>query len=287
MDLADEGGDHMWTRAQLKERAKAALHRNYWKVVLVALLAGFLGTGGFSSGSSIGSSATDGIVSNRIDNAMDHALGWDSDDDYSYDDTDDWDEEDDTSSAADFAKGFADGFGAELASVLVFLLTFLIVMIAAVAIAFVVDAFLINPLDVGSKRFFFYNLNAPAEVRELMFGFDHAYMNIVKTMFFRELSIFLWSLLFIIPGIVKSYEYRMIPYLLAEYPDMPKEQAFETSKRMMNGQKWRTFVLDLSFLGWNILSALTLEILGIFYVRPYKNMTDAALYESLKYRQQN
>ena len=287
MALADEGGDHMWTRAQLKERAKAALHRNYWKVVLVALLAGFLGTGGFSSGSSIGSSATDGIVSDQIDNAMDHALGWDSDDDYSYDDTDDWDEEDDTSSVADFANGFADGFGAELASVLVFLLTFLIVMIAAVAIAFVVDAFLMNPLEVGSKRFFFYNLNAPAEVRELMFGFDHAYMNIVKTMFFRELYIVLWSLLFIIPGIVKSYEYRMIPYLLAEYPDMPKEQAFETSKRMMNGQKWRTFVLDLSFLGWNILSALTLGILGIFYVRPYKNMTDAALYESLKYRQQN
>lgn len=293
--MEDEGGDHMWTRAQLKQRAKAALHRNYWKVVLVALLAGFFGAGGFSAGSSIGSSASDQIVSDRVDHVIDAELGWDTDDDDyddtgDYDDADDWDEEDD-GSAADFAKGFADGFadgfGAELASVLVVLLTITVVMVVALAVAFVISAFLLNPLEVGSKRFFFYNLNAPAEVKELAFGFDHAYMNVVKTMFFRDLYTFLWSLLFIIPGIVKAFEYRMVPYLLAEYPDMPKEQAFETSKRMMDGQKWRTFVLDLSFLGWNILSALTLGILGVFYVHPYKNMTDAALYESLKYRQQN
>ena len=55
----------------------------------------------------------------------------------------------------------------------------------------------------------------------------------------------------------------------------------------MNGQKWKSFVLDLSFIGWNILSAITLGIVGVFYVDPYKNMTDAALYEALKYRQQN
>lgn len=284
----------MWTRAQLKERAKAAFHRNYWKVVLVALIVGFLGAGGFSAGRSIGSSASDGIVSDRVDQVMDQAFGWDTDDDWDDDsddwddDSDDWDDDDtDSSTISDFWSGFADGFGVGFASVLVILLTVFIVMAVAIVIAFAVNAFLINPLDVGGKRFFFYNLNAPAEIKELAFGFDHAYMNIVKTMFFRDLYTFLWSLLFIIPGIVKAYEYRMIPYLLAEYPDMPREQAFEASRRMMNGQKWKSFVLDLSFIGWNILSAITLGIVGVFYVDPYKNMTDAALYEALKYRQQN
>lgn len=288
----------MWTRAQLKERAKVAFHRNYWKVVLVALIVGFLGAGGFSAGRSIGSSASDGIVSDRVDQAMDQAFGWDTDDDWD-DDSDDWDDDsddwddDDTDSGtisdfwSGFADGFSDGFGVGFASVLVILLTVFIVMAVAIVIAFAVNAFLINPLNVGGKRFFFYNLNAPAEIKELAFGFDHAYMNIVKTMFFRDLYTFLWSLLFIIPGIVKAYEYRMIPYLLAEYPDMPREQAFEASRRMMNGQKWKSFVLDLSFIGWNILSAITLGIVGVFYVDPYKNMTDAALYEALKYRQQN
>lgn len=284
----------MWTRAQLKERAKAAFHRNYWKVVLVALIVGFLGAGGFSAGRSIGSSASDGIVSDWVD----QAFGWDTDEDWDDDsedwddDSDDWDDDDtDSGTISDFGSGFADGFsdgfGVGFASVLVILLTVFIVMAVAIVIAFAVNAFLINPLNVGGKRFFFYNLNAPAEIKELAFGFDHAYMNIVKTMFFRDLYTFLWSLLFIIPGIVKAYEYRMIPYLLAEYPDMPREQAFEASRRMMNGQKWKSFVLDLSFIGWNILSAITLGIVGVFYVDPYKNMTDAALYEALKYRQQN
>ena len=63
---------------------------------------------------------------------------------------------------------------------------------------------------------------------------------------------------------------------------MSKDEALKASSRMMHGQKWRTFVLDLSFIGWNLLSLLTLGMLGIFYVSPYKRSTDAALYETLK-----
>lgn len=77
-----------------------------------------------------------------------------------------------------------------------------------------------------------------------------------------------------------------MPYLLAENPSMPKEQAFALSKQMMDGQKWKAFVLDLSFIGWEILSGFTAGILGIFYVTPYRNMTHAALYESLCYQRQ-
>ena len=154
------------------------------------------------------------------------------------------------------------------------------------AMVLVLQAFIFNPLDVGAKRFFFKNLNEKANVKEIAFAYDNNYMNVVKTLFFRDLYTFLWSLLFIIPGIVKSYEYRMMPYLLAENPAMPKEQAFAISKQMMDGQKWETFVLDLSFFGWQLLSAFTMGILSIFYVTPYINMTNAALYESLCYQRQ-
>ena len=80
--------------------------------------------------------------------------------------------------------------------------------------------------------------------------------NTIFTMFMKGLFQFLWSLLLVIPGIIKAYEYRMIPYILSENPEISRQRAFEISKRMMMGNKWNTFVLDLSFLGWEILSAL-------------------------------
>ena len=65
-----------------------------------------------------------------------------------------------------------------------------------------------------------------------------------------KLYTFLWSLLLLIPGIVKAYEYRMVPYLLADYPELSTEEAFRISREMMNGEKMNTFILDLSFIGW-------------------------------------
>ena len=101
-------------------------------------------------------------------------------------------------------------------------------------------------------------------------------------MFFRDLYTILWTLLFIIPGIVKAYEYRMIPYILSEDPNMDKNEVFAMSKQMMTGNKWKAFVLDLSFILWDILGACTCGILHIFYIEPYKRLTDAGLYQALK-----
>ena len=101
-------------------------------------------------------------------------------------------------------------------------------------------------------------------------------------MFFYSLYITLWTLLFIIPGIIKGYEYRMIPYILAENPTISTKEAFALSKQMMDGEKLNAWILDLSFIGWNILSAFTCCILAIFYVAPYQNLTNAQLYSVLK-----
>lgn len=286
-----EGGWDMWTRAQVKQRGKFGFKANYWKSVLVAVIISCIAAGGFSFGGAGGSSVTDNFISDQVSKAEDHIMGWDdadSDDDW---DDNDWDD--------DFMSGFQQGYNsvdgtsdadfdvirAGIAALIGFILVFLVIFVVAFAIAFAISAFLLNPLELGCKRFFLRNLNMKAEVKEVCFSFDHSYMNIVKTLFFRDLYTFLWSLLFIIPGIVKAYEYQMIPFLLAEQPDMPKEQAFAISRQMMKGQKWKAFVLDLSFLGWSILSMFTLGILGLFYVNPYKYSTKAALYETLRYGQ--
>ena len=275
----------MWSRKELKQKGKKAFNRNYWKTVLVAVVLSLIvGTGSF--GSSFASGFSDGF-SDGVSDATD-TMSEIEDYDEDYEDYDDYDDYDyDYDDQADYSgMDIDEEFGVpgpEIVAIVIFVIVFIIIFVIAMAIAIVLDAFVINPLEIGIRRFGLANLNAKAEVKEIGFGYDHNYKNGVKTMFFRDLYTFLWSLLFIIPGIVKSYEYRMIPYLLADHPDMTSEQAFAESKRMMTGQKWNAFVLDLSFIGWDILSILTLGILSIFYVEPYKFMTKAALYEKLAY----
>jgi uncharacterized membrane protein len=136
---------------------------------------------------------------------------------------------------------------------------------------------------MGCRRFFLLNLNQPASVNSIGYAFDHGYINTVKTLFIRDLKVIGWGLLFVIPGIVKSYEYQMIPYLLAEDPTMSTRDAFAKSREMMTGNKWKSFVLDLSFIGWELLSVITLGLVGVFYANPYMQQTNAALYETLRY----
>ena len=267
----------MWSRSQLKGRAKVTFKQNYWKCVLISLLLALLAGGsGFASGnagSSIGSNH------NKSDRYRNYEV-------YNYDDSDD------SSALEDFGEGFEAGLK-ESESVLsnpagamalaIGFGIFIIVFLAIFVVVILADVFIINPLEVGCRRFFVRNLNEPAQVGNVGYAFDNNYKNVAKTMFFRDLFTVLWTLLLVIPGIVKAYEYMMIPYLLADNPQMTKEEAFAESKRMMKGQKWKAFVLDLSFIGWYLLSALTLGILAVFYVSPYVNATHAALYEVLRY----
>lgn len=275
-----EGGISMWTRAELKSKAKFSFKRNYWKSVLISLILALL-VGGGSSGSSISSAVSNNLIGSSDSSVTDDYFNDDSslyDGNDFYDDTYDGNVEDDI----DDLNSMADNTAGMMA-IGIFLIVFIMMFVVLMAVVILLDVFIFNPLEVGCKKYYLRNLNEPAQVGNIGYAFDNNYKNITKTMFFRDLFTVLWTLLFIIPGIVKSYEYQMIPYLLADNPQMTKEQAFEESKRMMQGQKWKAFVLDLSFIGWNILSALTLGILGIFYVQPYMDATHAALYEALRY----
>ncbi len=159
----------------------------------------------------------------------------------------------------------------------------LIGLLVVMAFAIALKILIFNPIIVGCQKFFIMNrVMEKAELGNIAFGFKSNWKNIVKTMFMQDLFIFLWTLLLIIPGIIKSYSYRLVPYILAENPDMDTDQALTLSKSMMNGQKMNAFIFDLSFIGWSLLSVLTCGILYIFYVGPYKNCSDAELYTAIK-----
>lgn len=149
-------------------------------------------------------------------------------------------------------------------------------------IGIAISIFLENPLLIGCYKFFINCKKDGENLNDIVMTFKNGYMNVVLTEFLRGLFTFLWSLLFVIPGIIKGYEYMLIPYLLADNPQMDREEAFAKSKEMMDGNKWKAFVLDLSFFGWGLLSACTCGILYIFYVGPYIHLTKAELYHALK-----
>lgn len=232
----------MWTRAELKDRAKERLRVYYWMAFLVSLIVGFLGFEGGISGNSAN------VLTQMNENA------------------------EMTPERAEIFLGI------------------LMVTFAVQAIVFVVfvilKIFVGNPVVVGGKRFYMESRAAQrsAGVGKVFHVFGSGYyLNVVKTMFLRDLFISLWTLLLVVPGIIKSYEYYMVPYILAENPDMNYKEVLSLSKEMMHGNKWDTFVLELSFFGWMLLGLLCCCI-GILFVVPYMEATFAELYGTLRNR---
>lgn len=151
-------------------------------------------------------------------------------------------------------------------------------------VGFLLKIFVGNVLAVGKNRFFMESrsLNASAGVGKLgwVFGSGH-YMNVVKIMFLRDLYISLWTLLLVIPGIIKAYEYQMIPYILSENPEADSKDVFALTKDMMSGSKFQLFLLQLSFIGWYFLG-LMLCCVGTIFVCPYEEAAYAEVYASLR-----
>ncbi len=261
-----------WTISEVKERAKAAFKANYWKIMLVTLLVTMVTGGGGSVGSSVGNIGD----SNSSGQQQEYTGG------------------DITSSDIENQlSNFVNNMDSETAAAVgVFSLVAIIIVFFIVICSILYSYFLANPFLVGAYRFFNRSLVEDANVRELVSAFSGGnYLRTVKTMFLMNLFTGLWSLLFVIPGIIKSYEYRMIPYIIMDNPELSTKEVFERSKHMMDGNKWSAFLLDLSFIGWWFLTIFTCGLLAIFWVAPYQNLTNAALYRKLsgadRYEYQN
>lgn len=168
-------------------------------------------------------------------------------------------------------------------------------MLAGIAVVFVVaillSIFFTNVIKVGGAYFHLHCRKANEEdvpsCKDVFWGFGNGhYGNTVKIIFLRNLFVSLWSLLFIIPGIIKAYQYAMVEYVVSENPSIGYREALDNSRDMMKGNKWKLFVLDLSFILWDLLNALTLGILGVFWLNPYKQHTHAAFYAAIKPQQE-
>lgn len=160
----------------------------------------------------------------------------------------------------------------------------LLIPIASIFIGVMIRFLVTNILEVGMNSYFIRSTfdKRDAGIGELFYGYRQGrFTKLVVIQFFRVLFTFLWSLLLIIPGIIKHYEYYMVPYLAAEYPQKSRKEIFALSKDMMEGNKFATFVLELSFLGWFLLGAFCCGI-GTLFVLPYYYATLAELYLELK-----
>ena len=157
---------------------------------------------------------------------------------------------------------------------------------AAVSIiSLLVKIFVANPVEVGGYHFFKENTEEPGAPFSLVKTGFRDFGHTFATMLLRDVFLLLWTMLFVIPGLIKIYSYRMVPFILAEHPELSATETITRSREMMNGNKWRAFVLDLSFIGWILLGALTLGLGLIFWTSPYMNSTRASLYLKLKEEQ--
>lgn len=149
-------------------------------------------------------------------------------------------------------------------------------------VALLLKIFVFNPLKVGCYGFFKENVRSgKGDLNVLVTGFNN-YGRTFVTLLLADLFVFLWTLLLIVPGIVKSYSYRMVPFIIRDDPELDPMDAIKKSRVMMAGNKWAAFKLDISFLGWGILTVLTMGLVGIFWANPYYQNTNAALYLKLR-----
>ena len=158
------------------------------------------------------------------------------------------------------------------------------VVIISAIIGGLYSIFVTDALTVGTCNYFIKNTDSKPSFKDIFSGFKVKYGRNIGTLLLVGIKLVLWTILFIIPGIIKSYEYSIIPYILADDPEISSKDAFKKAKKMMKGNKWRLFKLEFSFIGWFVLCVLTLGI-GTFFLIPYINAANAEFYVELKNNQ--
>ena len=165
------------------------------------------------------------------------------------------------------------------------LLTLVYLLLSSLAslhwLGFVFTVLVMFPMAYG-YALVFLDIKRNAEdvgMGKLFVGFSD-YGRILGTVLLVQIYIYLWTLLLIIPGIVKGYSYSMTYFVMRDNPDLSYNAAIERSMKLMSGHKMKLFLLDLSFIGWAILSIFTLGI-GLLWLMPYVQTAHAAFYENL------
>ena len=306
----------MWTRAELKDRAKMCLSRYYWAAFLVSLIFAILsGFGGSNANTQritsyleqneSGNSQTDqsSLIPGELggDGSLSGNTG------------------SGLASGIELVPGLGDAYGpgagnaGSMVASNLFYRLFAGAVIVIVIISVVIGIFVQPLFEIGRNRFYMESrvTGQSAGIGKLFWGFSNGYLKLVGTQFLRGLitesvvilasllgflvilfngvewigSVF-WAVMICATigafvSVYFQYCYLMVPYILAENPDMKTMEVLRLSKEMMDGQKWNAFVLGLSFLGWQLLGTLLCGI-GTFFVQPYVDATFAELYAVLR-----
>lgn len=302
----------MFDRVRIKELAKNALRRRYWVVVLVCILVGLLGgnlAGGLTAGGQVDLSTNwmntaDVDMDADVDipnagiwdaatpdnpwvdggNQQQGGTVWDNPTEHNY------------GSWSDMWNAFTtewnqmmEEIGRELGihghmwkTIVGGVLIAVISIVTVCATLFAI--FVCNVMTVGGHGWMLRHWRGEDVTVGETFAAFRIYKPSVVTMLVRGIYIWLWSLLFVIPGIVKTYAYSMVPYIIYENPNLTANQAIKMSNKMTKGYKFDLFVLGLSFIGWQFLSAITGGLVGLFWANPYMGLTHAGVYEDLKWR---
>lgn len=251
-----------WQRRRLKKRAKKLLKECYWPAVAVCLLTmmltGWIGSAGIGAGWMAPDSNGLEMSEQRIEELKEELR----------------------------ENNPIAGYKISVFQKQLNLLVMIFVITASVVICLmglIVIFFIGNPVKVSSKRFFMCNRKRKADVGMILYVFrNHYTVHVTFVMFVRWVKVAASSLLLVVPGVIKHYEYILVPYILAENPEMKCSRALELSSVMTDGEKLKMFKLDLSFLIWEAAGILTLGLISIFYVMPYKEFTKAELYHVLR-----
>ena len=232
--------------ADFRQEARTALQGKWPLAILVGLVAAILG-GATSGGPEFKINFTGGSLNANIQYAGQTIYSW------------------------------GDGITPGLRTFLVGGAVYLILAAIVVGVLYFV---LGSVVKVGYARF---NLDLTAGETpsfETLFSYFPHWKTVAAAQLLQTVYIFLWTLLLVIPGIVAGYSYAMTGYILAEHPELSASETIAQSKAMMEGNRWRLFCLQFSFIGWDILCALTLGI-GNLALRPYRHAAEAAFYREL------
>ncbi len=263
----------MWTRAELKTRAKRTLRRYFGPAMLVSFIANMFsskGNGGNGSNAAAGVNTGAGLTGEIIDEIPIRGV----------------------ERIEELYENVLAGVPGALESLVetieksidpVAISVIASVVVVALVLGFVLSTFVAPLFLVGRNRYYMESraFGVSAGIDKLLWGFKHNYFNIVWTMFLKNLIVGLGTMCFVIPGIYFSYSYYMVPYILAENPDMKAGDVLRMSKDMMEGEKLNTFVLEISFWGWWILGAFMCGVGGVL-IQPYYDATFAELYAVLR-----
>ncbi len=148
----------------------------------------------------------------------------------------------------------------------------------------IVSTILLVPFAYGITVYFLKHYRGEEKTYSTIFCGYSDFKRIFTTLFLVNIYTMLWTLLLIVPGIIKGFSYMMTPFILADNPEMKNNEAIEKSMAMMDGNKMKLFLLMLGFIGWVLLCFLTLGI-GFFFLAPYMQLSMTAFYEELKAEQ--